>query len=950
MLQLVVLDVLLLPLIITGPNADAQGFDIAFPCYDLVCYNVWSFRIRKSRETIVIISNGVIKEATQSKEDTECTVYVQHLREDDDKHYCKQAVDDFTAQKDAPAVNLVPGKMASFQCVLLSFLKNGLCNLRQKEVRLAWVDQAGVELQDDSRHGIRYKSSCHVTLTVTLQGPGRETFNCRVKVGDGFWISEELRVQLTDVSEMSISCPSNNVDDDVVYADVILPACTERVSFCEDDATEWSKDAARREETTFVLLSFDREFSQNFAVMIQRKEVVLSVLKDLQEATENAGLEVLTRKALEVDQVLAPFQLPRMPCQDFPEWVRVDNIAQGLYPGDAPVDLLPLHCKGRGNLLFDAASMLLMGNSALGLELQVRTVVEMVLWKRYYLSGMIDSKMMLQAVRFSLCAEESEEMLNLPATVLEAIFDADIKASCFQGSYANMWHVYALSSVLQFSIYSIYPMFNLKIRPYFNRLIRPRKWPQDSKTQTLHIMWSGELNSESLFRPNHFVALVRASDFTVKCPDSEPRLSPMKSDEPPNNQPQFSYPSLKDKYNITKRTFYRWKRQSQEHCKKSAARYEAKYFLQACYMEGKLLPLHQFKAFFPEISRSSYYNWKHELLKSGGNFSTSSSTGEVSPGESTEQEVWSSPETRQDESDHHDNVASMFGLNMAVLDLDRVQNVVHMQEAKRCLQNCIAMNTSLPFRIFKRNFPGISRSTYYNWRREAMLFSRGYKASACSSEDSSDVDKCHSPKSLSPTPHNIARDFVPRTTIFRPKHRSFHLAYVGKKQLRDGAKLLVQKSKLSLSKFKLRFPTLSLCFFWLWKNSRRKSKAVNQRPEAPKVEQRPLTVATEIMMADNHRVFPFMVPPTYVARPNIAAFNAPQPQRSHVGAPPDERMLDVVTLANFKAKAKLFLQQRFEEKSFPSFKEFRSYFPFTPRSTYYMWKRALHHGVSLVHG
>lgn len=61
-------------------------------------------------------------------------------------------------------------------------------------------------------------------------------------------------------------------------------------------------------------------------------------------------------------------------------------------------------------------------------------------------------------------------------------------------------------------------------------------------------------------------------------------------------------------------------------------------------------------------------------------------------------------------------------------------------------------------------------------------------------------------------------------------------------------------------------------------------------------------------------------------------------------------VMDVVALANFKAKAKLFLQQRFEEKSFPTFKEFRSYFPLTPRSTYYMWKRALHHGVPLIHG
>ncbi|XP_023286111.1 vertnin [Seriola lalandi dorsalis] len=690
--------------------------------------------------------------------------------------------------------------------------------------------------------------------------------------------------------------------------------------------------------------------------MIPRNEVVLSVLGELQEATESSGLDALTRVALEVDQVLAPFQLPSTPCQEFPEWAGVDDIAHGLYPADAPRGLLPVNCKGEGNLLFDAVSMLLVGSTGLSLELQVRTVVEMVLWKRYYLSGMIDSKMMLQAVRFSLCAEESEDMLNLPVTVLEAIFDADVKASCFPGSYANMWHVYALSSVLQFDIYSIYPMFNLKIRPYFNRVIRPRTWPKDSEPQTLHIMWSGELQSDGLFRPNNFVALAQTTDLTFGCPDSEQRASPIKSEELLNQESQLSYPSLKDKYNITKRTFYRWKRQTQEHCKKSAARYEAKYFLQACYLEGKLIPLHQFKEFFPEISRSSYYNWKHELLKSGGNFSTSSSTGEISPGESTEQEAWSSPEAKQDEPDHHDSVASMFGLSLGKLDLERAQNVTHMQEAKRCLQNCIAVNASLPFRVFKRNFPGISRSTYYNWRREAMLFSRGYKGSVGSSEDSSDADKSQSPKSLSPVLSNIHQAAMPRMRICRRKHRSFRLAYMSKKQLRDAAKLHVQKSKWSLTKFKLKFPSMSPCFYWLWRSrqNRKKKMVVQSADVLPEI---PQSTTTENKITErrveSQSMLPFVESPRYLESSPVPSFDAPHSKHILLGkAPIDEQMfaMDVVALANFKAKAKLFLQQRFEEKSFPTFKEFRSYFPFTPRSTYYMWKRALHHGVSLVHG
>lgn len=584
----------------------------------------------------------------------------------------------------------------------------------------------------------------------------------------------------------------------------------------------------------------------------------------------------------------------------------------------------------------------------------MRTVVEMVLWKRYYLSGMIDSKMMLQAVRFSLCAEESEDMLNLPVTVLEAIFDADVKASCFPGSYANMWHVYALSSVLQFNIYSIYPMFNLKIRPYFNRVIRPRTWPKDSEAQTLHIMWSGVLQSEGLFRPNHFVALAQTTDLTFGSPNSEQRASPTKSEELLNQDSHLSYPSLKDKYNITKRTFYRWKRQTQEHCKKSAARYEAKYFLQACYLEGKLIPLHQFKEFFPEISRSSYYNWKHELLKSGGHFS-SSSTGEISPGESTEQEAWSSPEAKQDEPDHHGSVASMFGFSLGKLDLERAQNVTHMQEAKRCLQNCIAMNTSLPFRVFKRNFPGISRSTYYNWRREAMLFNRGYKGSVGSSEDSSDADKSQSPKSLSPVVPIINQPPMPRMRICRRKHRSFRMAYMSKKQLRDAAKLHIRKSKWSLTKFKLKFPSMSPCFYWLWRSRQNhKKKMVTQRSD---LSESPESTVTENKImerrVENQSILQFVESPRYLESSTMPSFDAPHSQHTFLGkAPIDEQMfaMDVVALANFKAKAKLFLQQRFEEKSFPSFKEFRSYFPFTPRSTYYMWKRALHHGVSLVHG
>ncbi|XP_056620808.1 vertnin [Triplophysa dalaica] len=676
--------------------------------------------------------------------------------------------------------------------------------------------------------------------------------------------------------------------------------------------------------------------------MIQRTEVVLSVLEELQEATECVGLDTLTKVAVDVEQVLSAFHLPTALCTEISSWLGIDAVAHRLYPADAPAGLLPLVCKGEGNLLFDSASMLLVGSTSLSLELQVRTVVEMLLWKRYYLCGMIDSKVMLQAARFSLCAEESQDMLNLPIRVLEAIFDADVKATCFPGTFANMWHVYALASVLKCNIYSVYPMYNLKIRPYFNRLIRPRTWLKDTEPLTLHIMWSGDLEAGSVFKPQNFVALIHASDLKIGSPNSDQRMPTLKSLEHVSPNSQLSYSTLKGKFNITKSTFYRWKRQSAEYHKKSVARYEAKHFFLASYRQGKLIPLGQFKELFPEIPRSTYYAWKHELVSacsvSGG------STGELSPGDSTEQDYWSSPEVK--ETPNQKSFASMIAIRCEKLEGERAQNMSLMQEAKKSLQNCIVTNTSFPYRIFKRRFPGISRSTYYNWRREAMLFTP-FKEFSGSSEEGSDVDKTSPKSQLSPAVLE-RRKLTPRIKIYGRRRKTQSLDYYQMKALREEAKMHVQRSKISYIKFKLKFPSVSSSFYWLWNRKTKKSVTISETDKSQS-----LNVSQDVIAKiKTQEMFSFDGNIDRLNGQAVCTSEFTLPEFSLPDKSSNEQMfvMDVVALANFKAKAKLFLQQRFEEKSFPTFKEFRSYFPLTPRSTYYMWKRALHHGVPLVHG
>ncbi|KAL8169181.1 UNVERIFIED_CONTAM: hypothetical protein K2H54_039479 [Gekko kuhli] len=671
--------------------------------------------------------------------------------------------------------------------------------------------------------------------------------------------------------------------------------------------------------------------------MIQRHQLVQSVLQELQEATECFGLEGLTSAALEAERTLSSFSLPSYCGRQFQEELEVDLVAKSLYPEDAPSNMLPLVCKGEGNHLFEAASVLLWGNTSFSLELQVRTAVEMLLHKQYYLNGMIDSKVMLQAARYSLCTEESPEMTSLPLAILEAIFDADVKATCFPGTYANMWHVYALASVLQCNIYSIYPMSNLKIRPYFNRLIRPRKC--GLQVSMLHIMWSGQQVSSQVFKAQYFVAVVGLEELEPTSPPPEPQVQPVKTLELLNNDPQVTYSDLRERYSITKSTFYRWKRQSREHRQKAATRFAAKHFLQSCFQEGNIIPLQRFRQMFPEISRSTYYAWKHELQ--------SMTNGEAS----SPAEVASSKEPHVSKPvKPHTGVSGAAPLDSKSRLLNSGQNGISMQGAKSYLEKCISMNTLVPYRSFKRSFPGISRSTYYNWRRKALKGNPNFKLSQPLPVNQKPLVNSHPYLFLKPENlpnRKMLNGHRPGPRILLRIKPSL---YNWQKQLRDLAKKRVSQWHMPFCKFRLRYPGVSSTAYWFWRR-----RSIQKKEPQPSSNEgfKHLQNAISESGKKTELGFPPLqqreMAPVHVVQP------VPKPNNARISSYPvsesvNSRMfvMDVIATAQFKAQAKLFLQQRFESKTFPTYKEFRSRFPLTARSTYYMWKRALHDGLTLV--
>ncbi|XP_008847967.1 vertnin [Nannospalax galili] len=718
--------------------------------------------------------------------------------------------------------------------------------------------------------------------------------------------------------------------------------------------------------------------------MTSRDQLVQQVLRDLQEAVESEGLEGLVSAALEAKQILSSFTLPT--CRKGGpglQVLEVDSVALSLYPEDAPRNMLPLVCKGEGSLLFEAASMLLWGDAGLSLELRARTVVEMLLHRHYYLQGMIDSKVMLQAVRYSLCSEESPEMTSLSSATLEAIFDADVKATCFPTSFSNVWHLYALASVLQRNIYSIYPMRNIKIRPYFNRVIRPRRC--NHVPSTLHIMWAGQPLTSHLFRHQYFAPVVGLEEVEADGGASQapappalgPLLPPTKTLELLNREPGLSYSHLCDRYNITKSTFYRWRRQTQEHRQKVATRFSAKHFLQDSFHRGGLVPLQQFLQRFPEISRSTYYAWKHELLGSGA-------CSALAPAPPPREALIVS------ELEKLPREKAAEGLGCSPLAVPN-PGMVLMQRAKSYLEHCISLNTLVPYRCFKCRFPGISRSTYYNWRRKALRRNPSFKpAPALATTEAlqpvsvgeeallswKDDMGAGTGKAVGGGPLTPQEFLSPKMPLSRWQRR-----------LRRAARKQVLSGHLPFCRFRLRYPSLSPSTFWVWKSlargwPRMQAPSLGKGKQEPEVQQE---MEDRLEVETVKDVTAVMVPPGETLSVVPASEKAPEEAQGgfsregilqegvlqegtmtqsqpHIGTLTNQTLvaaggrdgqvlvMDMLATTKFKAQAKLFLQKRFQSKSFPSYKEFRALFPFTARSTYYMWKRALYEGLTLVDG
>ena len=200
----------------------------------------------------------------------------------------------------------------------------------------------------------------------------------------------------------------------------------------------------------------------------------------------------------------------------------IDGNSASLAPTDIESEhlLYPILIQADGNCLPRCGSLYAFGNQDKHEEIRCRIIIELALNKCTY----IDPEFLIRGSDVS--STEAHKLLNaytmysdsyIPCTKLnknkiEEIYETEVMSIVPRASYMGIWQIFALATVLNKQIMSVYPQKGSPaVRHDLHRLVMPRGSDSIGK---LHIMWTSTRCdiSEKYWVPNHFVALLPMSE------------------------------------------------------------------------------------------------------------------------------------------------------------------------------------------------------------------------------------------------------------------------------------------------------------------------------------------------------------------------------------------------------------------------------------------------------
>lgn len=194
----------------------------------------------------------------------------------------------------------------------------------------------------------------------------------------------------------------------------------------------------------------------------------------------------------------------------------VDEASQQLYPADGPA-LTPVSIYGDGNCLPRCGSLLAFGQEDEHVELRVRLACELALNADVYLDDAFLGTGMDKALpfaKFYATYTSHYTVQGLTPDAIRDIFQLEVQEWVHGGTFAGMWQVHALSSVLGVALQSVYPQHGgFNVRPHLHRVVFPRQAAAATASAPPQlfvpgVMWTsthGSAVPPRSWAPNHFV-------------------------------------------------------------------------------------------------------------------------------------------------------------------------------------------------------------------------------------------------------------------------------------------------------------------------------------------------------------------------------------------------------------------------------------------------------------
>ncbi|KAL3876458.1 hypothetical protein ACJMK2_034302 [Sinanodonta woodiana] len=178
-----------------------------------------------------------------------------------------------------------------------------------------------------------------------------------------------------------------------------------------------------------------------------------------------------------------------------------------------------------GNCIPYSGSVLAFGNDRYATEIRARIIIEQTLYEEYYLqenylkNGLDDPPKFDIKKAFAMYSDEYKHGTDRlkDKTTLQEIYERKVMKIRKRSTYMGIWQIFALSSVLQQKVFSIYPKLgNVNVRKDLHKIIHPRV--NVCENRILYIMWTSTRSdmTRGHWLPNQPVLLI---DVTVESKD-----------------------------------------------------------------------------------------------------------------------------------------------------------------------------------------------------------------------------------------------------------------------------------------------------------------------------------------------------------------------------------------------------------------------------------------------